>query len=73
MKTWSRGEYEVDERWISIDAYTMSNLHPATRVNQDVLARTRKSSDEKGLPDIDCPSPQYVSFLQNAPDPVRHI
>lgn len=58
MTSSDRGDYEIDERWTFIDAYTMSNLHPVSRPNHASLAQTLKTCDEKGLPDIGCPSPQ---------------
>ncbi|CAD6577067.1 MAG: hypothetical protein ASARMPREDX12_008107 [Alectoria sarmentosa] len=60
--TASRGDYEIDTRWTSIDAYTMSHLHPATRPNHAALARTRHRCDEESLPDIACPPPHGKFF-----------
>jgi predicted O-methyltransferase YrrM len=57
-----RGAYEVDERWISIDAYTMSNLHPPTRSNHAGLTRALQVSANKGLPDIMTPPPHGKFF-----------
>lgn len=57
-----RGDYEIDERWVSIDSYTMSNLHPPTRSNHASLTRTLQVSAEKDLPDIMTPSPHGKFF-----------
>ncbi|KAL9063358.1 MAG: hypothetical protein Q9161_009506 [Pseudevernia consocians] len=62
MNTESRGEHEVDSRWTSIDAYTMSHLHPPSSPNHAALARTLQVCHDKGLPDIGCPSPHGKFF-----------
>ncbi|KAF6222645.1 hypothetical protein HO133_000692 [Letharia lupina] len=62
MSTEGRGDYETDSRWTSIDAYTMSHLHPPSRPNHSALTRTLRACDAHGLPDIGCPSPLGKSF-----------
>ena len=62
MSTKDRGDFEIDPRWTSIDAYTMSNLHPLSRPNHSILNRTFQACDANGLPDIGCPSP-HGKFL----------
>lgn len=62
MSTRSRGDYETDTRWTSIDAYTMSHLHPPSRPNHAPLTRTLRHSAATNLPDIACP-PSHGKFL----------
>lgn len=62
MNTHSRGEYEIDARWTSIDSYTMSHLHPSSRPNHQSLTRTLKVCHENDIPDINCPSPHGKFF-----------
>ncbi|MCJ1451673.1 hypothetical protein MMC28_002013 [Mycoblastus sanguinarius] len=57
MNTVTRGEYETDTRWIAIDAYSMAHLHPTSRPNTAGLTNALKKCEEKGIPDIECPSP----------------
>ena len=55
--------YDTDPRWTSIDAYTMSHLHPRSRPNHAVLAQTLEAIKIKGLPDImNSPPPQAKFF-----------
>lgn len=60
--TQDRGDFATDSRWTSIDAYTMSHLHPPSRPNHASLTRTLHVCDERGLPDIGLPSPHGKFF-----------
>ncbi|KAF6237153.1 hypothetical protein HO173_004621 [Letharia columbiana] len=62
MSTEGRGDYETDSRWTSIDAYTVSHLHPPSRPNHSALTRALRACDAHGLPDIGCPSPHGKFF-----------
>lgn len=62
MYNLGRGDYEIDERWTSIDAYTMSNLHPPSRPNHASLTRTLQVTGEKKLPNIMI-SPPHGKFF----------
>ena len=52
----------MDSRWTSIDAYTMSHLHPPSRPNHGPLTRALQTSAKNGLPDHQLPPP-HGKFL----------
>lgn len=62
ITTSTRGVYETDSRWTSIDTYTMSHLHPPTRPNHTALTRTLQVCSSRGLPEINCPPPHGKFF-----------
>lgn len=57
-----QGDYEIDERWVSTDAYTMSTLHPPTRPSRASLSLTLQVSADRGFSNIMTPSPQGKFF-----------
>lgn len=52
-----RGDIEVDDRWIAIDNYTMSHLHPLSRPSDALLKAASDHAVANGLPDIALPGP----------------
>lgn len=44
--------YEKDPRWVAVDNYTQSHLHPSTRNNNGILTAALEHSVARGLPDI---------------------
>lgn len=57
-----RGDIETDERWIAIDDYTMSHLHPTSRASDVPLKAAFDHAIAQGLPDIALP-PAVGKFL----------
>lgn len=57
-----RGHFESDERWIAIDNYTMSHLHPPSRPSHAPLKAANELQMAKGLPEIELP-PAIGKFL----------
>ncbi|KAF2190685.1 O-methyltransferas-like protein family 3 [Zopfia rhizophila CBS 207.26] len=56
--------YERDERWIAVDAYSLSHLHPKTSTSPsaEALEYALINSEKNGLPDI-AVSPSQGKFL----------
>lgn len=44
--------YEKDDRWVAVDNYTQSHLHPPTSSNHAALTAALEHSVASGLPDI---------------------
>lgn len=57
-----RGEFETDERWVAIDNYSMSHLHPPSRPSHVSLQAATSHQTAKGLPEIELP-PVIGKFL----------
>jgi len=48
----SSSDYEQDSRWSSVDAYTISHLHPPSRTNSQSLLHALENSRDQNLPAI---------------------
>ena len=57
-----RGSIETDSRWVAIDKYTTSHLHPSSRPTHAILEAAAAHALASGLPDIASP-PAVGKFL----------
>ncbi|KAI9737561.1 MAG: hypothetical protein M1834_009716 [Cirrosporium novae-zelandiae] len=55
-------KYEQDPRWVAVDDYTFSNLHPSTRPNTEALRHALVNARDQGLPDI-ATNPMQGKFI----------
>ena len=56
VETESRGAFETDTRWVAVDEYTTSHLHPSTRPSHAILKAAKDHAAASGLDDIACPA-----------------